>query len=166
MDSPLTPETIQDWERRSQRQGSGIEAPALAGCWRLVELWSREGTPQPRQASWLRWLGATLQLTPNEKGEGHGDGGALTVGNAVQLGGLRLQFQGQGRLSGRRPLLRFSFRQLELRLGNRLLWRRPLPEPSGAREPFFALIARGSDSEGAWLLARGRGGGLARWRCP
>jgi hypothetical protein len=162
MTSSLAPETILERERQSRRQGSGIEIAALAGRWRLVELWSREGSPQPRQATWLGWLGATLQLTPN----GDGSCNALAVGNAVQLGALRLQFHGQGRLTGRRPLLHFSFQRLELHLGSKRLWQRPLPAPVPGREPFFALIERGSDSDGAWLLARGRGGGLARWRCP
>jgi hypothetical protein len=162
MTNSLAPVTILERERQSRRQGSGLKAGDLAGRWRLVELWSREGTPLPRQASALAWLGASLQLTPH----GEGDSRALEVGNAVRVGGLRLQFRGEGRLTGQRPLLRFSFQQLELHLGNRLLWHRHLAAPAPRGEPFFALIARGMDGDGAWLLARGRGGGLARWRCP
>jgi hypothetical protein len=84
----------------------------------------------------------------------------------VRIGGLELRFRGWGRLAGRRPLLQFGFDQLELRLGGRRLLRRPLPPVDPRRQPFFALIASGTDDPGRWLLARGRGGGLACWRCP
>jgi len=73
---------------------------------------------------------------------------------------LELRFRGAGQLLGRRPLLQFSFQQLQVSLGGRLLIQRDLPEPAARRLPFFALIAR--DPSG-WLAARGRGGGLAVW---
>ena len=74
---------------------------------------------------------------------------------------LELRFRGVGRLLGSRPLLQFSFQELQLSLGGRVLLHRALPEPAPQRLPFFALIAR--DPSG-WLAARGRGGGLALWR--
>jgi hypothetical protein len=79
----------------------------------------------------------------------------------VNLGPLELRFRGTGRLVGRRPLLQFSFQELQLSLGGLVLLRRTLPELPPQRLPFFALIAR--DPSG-WLAARGRGGGLALWR--
>ena len=87
--------------------------------------------------------------------------GALALSNAVTLGPLELRFSGVGRLVGSRPLLQFSFQELQLSLGGRVVLRRVLPEPAPQRLPFFALIAR--DPSG-WLAARGRGGGLALWR--
>lgn len=144
-------------EQRSRQQGSGLVAADLVGAWQLRELWTREAAPQPRQAALLGLVAAQLAIT--EQGAG------LALCNSVGLGGLSLCFMGRGHLQGRRPLLRFSFQQLELRLGERLLWRRPLPEVEPQRQPFFALISCGRDEQGRWLLARGRGGGLARWRC-
>jgi hypothetical protein len=162
MTTSLTPGAILEREQRSRREGSGITAGQLAGRWRLVELWSREARPQPRQAASLRWLQASLQLTPTRPE----DGEHLVVVNGVQVGPLALRFCGQGRLTGRRPLLQFSFQTLELLLGDRLLLQRDLGAAPPSRMPFFALIDQGCDGEGRWLLARGRGGGLACWRCP
>jgi len=84
----------------------------------------------------------------------------LALSNAVNLGPLELRFRGAGQLVGRRPLLQFSFQQLQVSLGGRLLIQRELSAPAARRLPFFALIAR--DPSG-WLAARGRGGGLAVW---
>jgi hypothetical protein len=90
--------------------------------------------------------------------------GELTVLNSVQLGALQLRFSGSGNLRGRRPLLEFWFDQLELRLGRQSLWSQAISrQPQPRRRPFFALIARSGATENGWLLARGRGGGLALW---
>lgn len=144
-------------EQRSRRQGSGVGAAELVGDWELRDLWTREARPQPRQAALLRLVAAQLAIVQEPAG--------LVLRNSVSLGRLSLCFVGTGHLQGRRPLLRFSFQQLELQLGERLLWQRPLPEMPAQRQPFFALIGCGRDDQGRWLLARGRGGGLARWRC-
>ncbi|MEB3352721.1 MAG: hypothetical protein VKM34_00575 [Cyanobacteriota bacterium] len=162
MTTSLTPGAILEREQRSRHEGSGITAAQLAGTWRLVELWSREASPQPRQAASLRWLQANLQLTPTRAE----DGEQLVVVNGVRVGPLALRFCGQGQLTGRRPLLQFSFQTLELLLGDRLLLQRDLGTPAPSRMPFFALIDQDRDADGRWLLARGRGGGLACWRCP
>lgn len=145
-------------ERQSRRGGSGITASELVGRWRLTQLWSKtEAQANAPTAALLRGLQASLSLDA-------GDGDALRVRNSVQLGALQLCFHGHGHLRGRRPLLDFWFTAVELRLGRLTLWRQAitrLPEPR--RRPFFALIARTGTSEAGWLLARGRGGGLALW---
>ncbi|MFO8238216.1 MAG: hypothetical protein R6U00_08210 [Prochlorococcaceae cyanobacterium] len=163
-------------ERQARRDGSGIDAAQLAGPWELRQLWSREqATPQAPQAALLRLLGARLTSTPASPNpsspnpsspEAPNPDAPLQLVNSVRLGALELRFCGWGRLLGRRPLLQFGFERLELRLGERRLLQRPLPPAEARNLPFFALIATGSDSAGRWLLARGRGGGLACWRCP
>ena len=43
-------------------------------------------------------------------------------------------------------------------------WRQAISrQPEPRRRPFFALIARSGAADNGWLLARGRGGGLALW---
>jgi hypothetical protein len=156
-------QAIQTWERHSRQHGSGITAAQLAGRWTLEQLWDRTVTPQPALAASLRLLQAQLQLLP-EPTTAHPT--RLAVRNSVAVGGLELRFDGWGGLQGRRPLLHFSFESLQLSLGRWRLWQQPLGEPATARRPFFALIATGTDGDGRWLLARGRGGGLAYWRSP
>ena len=155
-------------ERASRRAGSGIDGRQLLGCWRLVDLWDRSTAPQPSQSRLLRLLDAQLEIGASEASEtaaqATGETGGLLLCNRVRLGSLELAFNGVGWLDGRRPLLRFRFTQLQLSLGRWRIWQQQLPAPDGNRGPFFALIAAGGDQQGRWLLARGRGGGLARWR--
>ena len=143
-------------ERQVRQGGSGLTAPDLLGCWRLDQVWPK-GSPRPSafSGSLLRAVQARLEISAPVAEE------ELSLTNAVTLGPLELRFRGVGRLVGSRPLLQFSFQELQLSLGGRLLLRRALPEPARQRLPFFALIAR--DPSG-WLAARGRGGGLALWR--
>ena len=49
----------------------------------------------------------------------------------------------------------------QIDLASFTILKRPLPKPEQKKIPFFALIAIGSD--GKWLSARGKGGGLALW---
>jgi hypothetical protein len=152
-------------ETRSRQQGSGISQPDLTGCWRLVDLWDRLASPQAAQARLLQGLQAKLEVQRVAPAAAH-EAGGLQLRNSVRLGALELAFHGPGWLQGRRPLLRFRFEAIQLSLGSWRLWQQSLPAPAQGKGPFFALIATGSDEQGRWLLARGRGGGLARWRCP
>ena len=143
-------------ERKCRRSSSGITMAALIGTWRLRATWSRNGTPAAAaSAALLRGLGACLVLSKEEA-----DGG-LRIANQVNLGSLRLRFEGAAELTGRRPLLQFSFRSVRLSLGKLTLLERGLPQPDARRMPFFALIDL--DAEQGRLSARGRGGGLALW---
>lgn len=154
-----TAENLIAWEQRSRREGTGITPTQLSGCWRLDAVWNRQAQPQPSQAAGLRLLQAQLELNAAPA-----TADALMIANSVRVGALGLRFQGQGTLQGRRPLLRFSFETLEITLGERVLWRQRLAATPERQAPFFALIAAGDDEESRWLLARGRGGGLALWR--
>lgn len=160
-------EEVLELERLSRRHGSGLTTEQLLGRWRLQLLWGKgRAQPNPVTAALLRNLQASLSLaTPGCTPDGTApESGALTVVNSVQLGALQLRFSGSGTLRGRRPLLEFWFSQLELRLGSRTLWGQTISrQPEPRRRPFFALIARTGTADSNWLLARGRGGGLALW---
>lgn len=147
-------ELLLNHESLVRHQGTGLVNQDLLGRWRLRQVWGKgQTTPSPLAGLGLRAAGATLELRLVDEG--------LAIANAVRLGPFKLQFNGTAALVGRRPLLQFSFEEVELRCGERLLWRRMLVAPSRQRLPFFALIAR--DTSG-WLAARGRGGGLALWQ--
>ena len=155
-DSLPSGEDLLALERQCRRSGSGITMASLIGTWRLRATWSRDGTPAPAaSAALLRGLGACLILSGEETD------GALRIANQVNLGSLRLRFDGEAELTGRRPLLMFSFRSVRLSLGTLTLFERGLPQPDAQRMPFFALI--GLDRKQGRLSARGRGGGLALW---
>jgi hypothetical protein len=155
-DSLPSGEDLLALERQCRRSGSGITMASLIGTWRLRATWSRDGTPAPAaSAALLRGLGACLILSGEETD------GALRIANQVNLGSLRLRFDGEAELTGRRPLLMFSFRNVRLSLGTLTLFERGLPQPDARRMPFFALIVL--DREQGRLSARGRGGGLALW---
>lgn len=141
-------------EQQARRSGSGVEADALQGCWQLELVWPKGQQRASAFSGWLlRGLSARLEIGVDPQG--------LLLSNAVNLGAVELRFRGRGRLEGKRPLLLFSFEQLQLSLGGWRIVERTLPAPAPQRMPFFALIHR--DPSG-WLAARGRGGGLALWR--
>lgn len=154
-DHPLpTGEQLLALESKARQQGSGLEKQDLLGCWTLEQIWAKgQHMPSTWSSGLLRSLQARLEISQSDD--------ALLLSNAVTLGVLELRFHGCGTLLGRRPLLQFSFDQLQLRLAGRVLLQRALPALDQRRLPFFALIAR--DASG-WLAARGRGGGLALWR--
>jgi hypothetical protein len=152
-DPIVTADDLLALERQVCTAGSGIAASDLEGCWQLQLVWPKGSRRAASFSGWLlRGLAARLEIRSEADG--------LQLSNAVNLGVLALRFRGRGRLQGRRPLLMFSFAELELSLAGRVLVRRVLPDPSERRMPFFALIQRSPDG---WLAARGRGGGLALW---
>ncbi len=161
MPNPTAPtgEELLHLERRSRQQGSGIGSAELVGVWQLDQLWGkRDASPQASAAALLRGLQASLSIEAD-------NGGRLQLRNSVQLGPLELRFLGPGVLRGRRPLLEFCFERWQLGWGTRVLANGRLAAPERRRRPFFALIACSqAGGDGAWLAARGRGGGLALWR--
>ncbi len=140
MPNPTAPtgEELLHLERRSRQQGSGIGSAELVGVWQLDQLWGkRDASPQASAAALLRGLQARLSIEAD-------NGGRLQLRNSVQLGPLELRFLGWG---------------------TRVLANGRLAAPERRRRPFFALIACSqAGGDGAWLAARGRGGGLALWR--
>lgn len=141
-------------EQQVRSTGTGLVPADLLGSWQLEQVWPKGSQRVSALSGWLlRGLSARLEIQEGSDG--------LLLSNAVNLGALELRFRGPGCLQGKRPLLQFSFDQLQFNVGGRCLLQRALPTPPAARMPFFALIHR--DSAG-WLAARGRGGGLALWR--
>jgi hypothetical protein len=165
--SPSLPdaEELRRLEDRARSKGSGLTANDLPGRWRLQQVWSRSGTtPQATASALLRALDACLEIGSAAPGE------PMPLRNSVSLGILELRFEGEGKLTGRRPLLRFWFNGWQLRLAGRPWIGSALARPAERSLPFFALIGQGEGGEGSegrggdWLAARGRGGGLALWR--
>ncbi len=165
---PPDAEELLELERRARHQGSGLEASDLVGIWRLDQVWGKASRqPSALSGALLRGLGARLEIAAGNAAQ------SLRLTNAVNLGAVELRFEGEGELRGRRPLLRFWFERMQLRVASRVLWERALERPEPHRLPFFALIAssrrhRGEPGEAGgsapdWLAARGRGGGLALW---
>lgn len=158
-----------DLERQSRRQGSGLGPEDIKGVWRLKRVWKRgQRSVASMNSAVLRGLSASLTITPE------GQNNQLSLINSIQLGALELRFEGRGHLQGQRPLLRFQFDRLMLKLGEQKIFARSLPDPKPLQQPFFALISvsRPDDGDGcdgaegngmAWLAARGRSGGIALW---
>ena len=119
-------------ETRARREGTGLTSRDLIGRWQLHTVWPK-GTARPAafNSSLLRGLGAALAFTPLDTAPN----APLRITNTVSLGRLELSFVGQAELSGRRPLLRFHFEWLRLRLGERLLFERGLSR--GAAQALF-----------------------------
>jgi hypothetical protein len=164
----MSEQVAADWllqqERRSRQEGSGITSQQLVGNWQLVDLWDRNAIPLGAQSRLLQLLQARLEIRESDSATPTEPAG-LRLRNSVRLGLLELAFHGPGWLQGRRPLLRFRFEALQLSLGVWRIWRQPIQAAAQGDKAFFALIAVGRDQQGRWLLARGRSGGLARWRC-
>ena len=141
-------------ETAARHRGTGLNASVLLGRWRLRSVWPKGEIQASSFSGWaLRGLQAELDLQSGEEEQ-------LLLSNAVSIGPLELRFRGEASLRGRRPLLTFVFRTVELTVSGRCLLKREIPAPMPSRQPFFALIHR--DPSG-WLAARGRGGGLALW---
>ena len=148
--------TLLRLEREARLNGSGIQADQLEGCWYLQTTWKRSGDAStPGTDGCLRALNACLILTVSP-GSDH-----IQIENQVQFAGFQLSFQGLAELKGERPLLFFSFEKVQLKLGKHVWFSKAIETVSSQRMPFFALIHL--DSSQGWLVARGRGGGLALW---
>ena len=85
----------------------------------------------------------------------------FSIANAIQFGLLTLRFSGYANLERKQPLLPFTFDCIQVKLASLTILKRSLSTPDQKKRPFFALIA--IDSNGKWLSARGKGGGLALW---
>ena len=154
----ITLSGLLEQEAQARSHGSRIQAKALLGEWSPQRLWGKgEEHESQGQTKLLQWLNARLSISSAEADQP----GDLSIANSISLGPLKLRFNGPGWLQGKRPLLCFRFDRLTLELGGRILFQRPLPEPAPKKTPFFALIAA---EQNQWLVARGRGGGLALWR--
>ena len=148
--------TLLNLEREARLNGSGIQAEQLGGCWYLQTTWKRSGEASiPGTDGCLRALNACLILTLSPASD------RIQIENRVQFSGFQLSFQGLAQLKGERPLLFFSFESVQLKIGEKIWFRKAIETASSQRMPFFALIHL--DPSQGLLIARGRGGGLALW---
>ena len=153
-------EKLLELEKKARLEGSGIEYDALLGLWKFHSVW-KQGSDQEDSISstLLQVLSASLELkkeTQDLQEE------LFTIANSIQLGLLSLRFSGIANLERKQPLLPFSFNCIEIKLASLIILKRSLPTLEPKKRPFFALIAM--DSNGKWLSARGKGGGLALWQ--
>ena len=153
-------EKLLELEKKARLEGSGIEYDALLGLWKFHSVW-KQGSDQEDSISstLLQVLSASLELkkeTQDLQEE------LFTIANSIQLGLLSLRFSGIANLERKQPLLPFSFNCIEIKLASLIIFKRSLPTSEPKKRPFFALIAM--DSNGKWLSARGKGGGLALWK--
>ena len=150
---------LQEFEKNSRIEGSGIEFESLLGLWKFNSVWKQGSDHEDSISSTLlQVLSASLELkkdTQNIKEE------RFTIANAIRLGFLTLRFSGYANLERKQPLLPFSFDRVQIKFASITILNRSLPSPDQKKRPFFALIA--IDPNGKWLSARGKGGGLALW---
>ena len=152
-------EKLTEFEKRARVEGSGIEFASLLGIWKFNSVWKQGSDKKDSITSTLlQVLSASLELNKDiqkQKEE------KFTIANSIKLGLLSMRFSGCANLERKQPLLPFSFDCIEIKLASITVFKRSLPTSDKKKRPFFALIA--IDSNGKWLSARGKGGGLALW---
>ena len=146
-------------EKIARTEGSGIEFQSLIGLWKFNTVWKQGSHKEDKISSTLlQVLSANLELKQDldntEKKQ-------FLISNSIQFGLLSLRFSGVANIERKQPLLPFSFNNIQIKILSLEILNKPLPIPEERKKPFFALIA--VDSEGKWLSARGKGGGLALW---
>ena len=150
---------LKELEKSARVDGSGIEFDSLIGLWKFNSVWKQGSDKEDSISSTLlQVLSASLELrkdTQNPEEE------KFSIVNAIQFGLLTLRFSGYANLERKQPLLPFTFDCIQIKLASLTILKRSLPKPDQKKRPFFALIA--IDSNGKWLSARGKGGGLALW---
>ena len=149
-------------EKKARVEGSGIEYDSILGLWKFNSVWKQGSDKEDSISSTLlQVLSASLELKKKTEGEGP-ENDKFTIANSIQFGLLSLRFVGIGNLERKQPLLPFSFDYIQIKLASLIILNKSLPKPEKSKRPFFALIAL--DSNGKWLSARGKGGGLALWK--
>ncbi len=148
-----------EFEKKARVEGSGIEFDSLLGLWKFHSVW-KQGSDKGDSISstLLQILSASLELKKNSENPKEKK---FTIANSIKFGLLTLRFSGSANLERKQPLLPFSFDCIQIKLASLTVLKRSLPSPNQKNRPFFALIA--IDSNGKWLSARGKGGGLALW---
>ncbi len=150
---------LKEFEKRARAEGSGIEFDSLLGLWKFNSVWKQGSDKEDSISSTLlQVLSASLEL---KKDTQHPEEEKFTIANSIKFGLLTLRFSGSANLERKQPLLPFSFDYIQIKLASLTILQRSLTTPDRKKRPFFALIAM--DSNGKWLSARGKGGGLALW---
>ena len=152
-------EKLKELEKNARVDGSGIKFGSLLGLWKFKSVWKQgSDTEDSISSTLLQVLSASLELkrdTQNHEEE------RFIITNAIKFGLLTLRFSGYANLERKQPLLPFSFNCIQIKLASLTILKRSIKEQTQQKRPFFALI--GLASNGKWLSARGKGGGLALW---
>ena len=147
-------------EKKARIDGSGIESESLIGLWKFDSVWKQGSDKQDAISSTLlKVFTASLELN---KAKQNNEKELFNITNSIKFGLISLRFSGKANLERKQPLLSFSFDCLQIKLASLIILKRSLPKTDKNKRPFFALIA--IDSNGKWLSARGKGGGLALWQ--
>jgi len=158
MDLPSL-DKLKELEKSARVDGSGIEFDSLFGLWKFNSVWKQgSDTEDTISSTLLQVLSASLELkkdTQNPEEE------KFTIANAIKFGLLTLRFSGCANLERKQPLLPFSFDCIQIKLATLTILKRSLPAPDQKKRPFYAIKAMATN--GKWLSARGKGGGLALW---
>jgi len=150
---------IQTLESVSKKDGSGIGYEDLIGIWKFNSVWKKGSEEIDKlSSSILQVLSAKLELKENNS---RNDSFDFVIKNSISFGILTIIFYGKAFLKGTRPLLLFFFENLKINIGNFTIMKKSLKTPEEKLMPFFSLIA--ISEENKWMLARGKGGGLASW---
>ena len=158
MDFPSL-DKLKDLEKRARVEGSGIEFDSLLGFWKFNSVWKQgSDTEDSISSTLLQVLSASLEL---KKDTQNPDQEKFIITNAIKFGILTLKFSGYANLERKQPLLAFSFNFIQIQIAKLTVLKRSLPATDYKKRPFFALIA--IETNGRWLSARGKGGGLALW---
>ena len=153
-------EELKELEKTARIDGSGIEYKSLIGLWKFNSVWKQGSDSEDSISSTLlQVLSASLEL---KKDIQNSEIEQFTIANSIQFGLISLRFSGLANLERKQPLLPFCFDSIQIKLASITLLKRSLPKTEKKKRPFFALIA--IDSDGRWLSARGKGGGLALWK--
>ena len=145
-------------EKNSQKNGSGIVYEDLLGIWKFKYVWGKNSDEIKNiSSSILQVLSARLEL----KSKSNEDQLNFEIKNSIKFGLLNFIFIGNAELKGLRPLLTFYFEELKISISNFPIFNKEFKKPKDKRMPFFSLI--GISTKDKWLVARGRGGGLAIW---
>tara|TARA_B100000700_G_scaffold325819_1_gene435614 strand:+ start:2559 stop:3062 length:504 start_codon:yes stop_codon:yes gene_type:complete len=146
-------------EKKAKIEGSGIDYDSLLGLWKFKSVWRQSGDKEDSiSSSLLQVLSATLELKTDKQ---EPEKELFTISNSIKFGIFSLRFSGPANLERKQPLLIFSFDCIEIKLASLIILKRSLQTAKQSKRPFFGLIA--IDSNGKWLSARGKGGGLALW---
>ena len=146
-------------EKIANKNGSGIIFDQLINKWKFKYVWKQgKDSIDNISSSILQVLTASLELSLVESND---DSIGFEIRNSIKCGFLSVVFSGKAFLKGKRPLLYFYFKNLNLKVGKLNILNKKLEEMDIKKMPFFSLIA--IDNKKEWLCARGKGGGLAIW---
>ncbi len=149
---------ILDLESLAKQKGSGIEFDSLVGLWKFTSVWKQNIDKENLFVSaLLRLFSASLEL---RKRETDNESLQYEITNSIKFGLLSLRFKGFAALKGNQPLLSFYFEQIVFKISEKC-FSKNLDIPEEKNWPFFSLIALNESPD--FLIARGRGGGLAVW---